>query len=242
MRKKALPGEGKNSRAEQFSYTSTQPGLAKVWYGWCAAEPYWCLAHEHTKAQPGTKVCVNWYTDGEMICPRCKPAVVPSRIGYVFLYREVDHKPVLVIVHESAEDLLKGVVFGVRCMVGCVERGASVFVRPAPDQTRMLTENPLRKVPCDIALSLHTLWGYGALAAWDAQQNWPVAIPKVNALTDVEEESTGMVPLPHDRLKELFEESAKKLDDAAERSRRNAAWVSENRPKANGNGKHKPKG
>jgi hypothetical protein len=241
MKKKASSREGTERRAEQFIYTPTPVGVSKAWTAHCAGEPYWCMCHEHTRAQPGTKVCVAWYTDGALICPRCRPAVVPSRIGYVPVWREIDHRPCLVIVHESVEDLLSGVGFGVRVLIGCVERGASVFVRPVSEQTRWVSEHPLRQRACDLTLSLYTIWAYPALATWDAEGDATTASPpKVNALT-VPTESDTAVSLPHDRLAGLLDAQSAGLAESAERARRNAEFI-RSHGASGSNGKPKPKG
>jgi hypothetical protein len=241
MKKKGSPGGGRERRAEQFAYTPTPPGIAKAWTATAAAEPYWCTVHEHTKATPGTKVCVDWYTDGALICPRCKPSLVPTTVAYVPVWREIDHKPCLVIVHETAADLLAGVAFGVRVLIGCVERGSSVFVRATDEQPRWASENPLRQQPADLSTTLYTLWGYTQLWAWSNTQDAREPGREKVSVRDLPEVSDNPVSLPHDRLAALFNESAKKLDQASDRARKSAEWVEEQK-KVSTNGKHKPAG
>lgn len=242
MRKKAPREEGTKPVAEQFVYTPTPYGVAKAWTAHAAAEPYWCMVHEHTKSTPGTKICCDWYTDGAVPCPRCRPAVVPTRVAYVPVWREIDHKPCLVIVHESAEDLLKGVEFGVRVLIGCVERGASVFVKPAPEQSRWVSEHPLRQRPADMFLTLHTLWGYPALAKWEQQEGRGASVAEKVSAADVPTQPGKGVPFPREQLASYFNVEEQKLRDAAERARLNAEFVRNVGPNPNGNGKHKKGG
>lgn len=165
--RKGTPGEGREQTAEQFAYTEVPAGLKAQWSGWVAGEPYWCKAHEHKPpGVVGTKVCVEWFSFGSLICPRCKPAVLPSDICYVPVYRETDHKACLVICHETVADLLAGLDYGTRVIIGRVERGASVFVRRAETQVPFVTSQKQRQAPCDLRLTLLTIWGYPQLTMW----------------------------------------------------------------------------
>jgi hypothetical protein len=239
MKKKGTPGGGRERRAEQFAYTPTTPGIAKAWTATAAAEPYWCTVHEHTKATPGTKICVDWYTDGELICPRCKPSLVPTTIAYVPVWREIDHKPCLVIVHETAADLLAGVEFGVRVLIGCVEKGSSVFVRATDEQPRWSSENPLRQKAVDLSTTLYTIWGYAQLWAWSNTVNAREPAREKVSVKGIAEPSDNRVSLPHDRLRDLFNATAQKLEESAERSRKSAEWVEEQKKiSKNGKAKH----
>lgn len=166
--KKATPGRGGKPRAEHFTYTPTAHGTKNCWAGWMAGDVYWCEVHEHKPHAPGTKVCLDWFTDGELVCPRCRPAVIPTVVAYVPIYREQDHKACVVICHETAADMLKGLRFGVRVLVGRVDEGASVFVRRTDDQSPFVSSIETRKSPCDLSTSLLTMWGYPQLQQWIA--------------------------------------------------------------------------
>src|SRR5215471_14294164 len=104
--KKGSPGKGGESRPDSFSYTGVAAGLKGSFTAWLAGEPYWCdEAHEHTDLDKGTKPCLHWITDGALKCARCRKGRPVKCIGWVPLYRELDHKPIVVIVHESAGSL-----------------------------------------------------------------------------------------------------------------------------------------
>lgn len=168
--KKATPGEGVQRAFEQFSYTKTPFGLKGGWSGWCAAEPYWCKAHEHKEKTPGTKVCVHWFTDGDLICPRCRPHVLPTTVAYVPIWREVDLKPCMVICHETVSDFLVNLGFGVHVVVGRADEGSSVYVKRTEDQPAWKSTLPYRQNASDITVSLQTMWGYPQLNEWMAAQ------------------------------------------------------------------------
>lgn len=164
--RKGTPGEGWQARADSFSYTKVAVGLSKTWNGWMAGEVYWCKAHEHTDALPGTKPCLDWMTEGALRCPRCKPHVLPTWVGYVPLYREVDHKPVVVIVHESVMDLVKGLKYGDFVLVGRADDKSSVFVRLSESPQMFRTDQEQRKQPCNLNASLLTMWQMPLLERW----------------------------------------------------------------------------
>lgn len=166
--KRATPGQGAERRYEQFSYTKTGPGLKNQWPCWCSCEPYWCKVHEHTEKTPGTKVCVDWFTDGALICPRCRPAHEPTTIAYVAVWRAEDLKPCMVICHESVSDMLMLLKFGVEATVGCTDRNSSVWVRATGIQSKWVSALPYRQKAIDIMVSLLTMWGYPALTSWYA--------------------------------------------------------------------------
>lgn len=163
--KKATPGKGGYVRTQQFSNTKVRAGL-KHWYAWCAGEPEWYECHEHTDKQPGTKICLQWATDGELECPRCRPFVTTSTIAYVPLYREEDHKECLVICHETVADLLAGLEYGVPVIVGRVSADASIFVKRTESTAKFTSALPERQRACDLTPTLLNLWGYESYGRW----------------------------------------------------------------------------
>jgi hypothetical protein len=164
--KKGTPGKGGQGRIDSFSYTPVADGVKNSFAGWLAGDPYWALAHEHTKATPGTKPCLDWLTDGALRCPRCRPHTKPVWIGWVPLYREQDTKPIIVIVHESAMDLLHGLAFPVRVVVGRVDEKSSIFVKRAETQVAFKTENEQRKHARDVTIDLLSMWQIPELERW----------------------------------------------------------------------------
>lgn len=166
--KKGTPGKGAKSVRDSFSTVPVGSGLKNVWTGWIAGEPYWALAHEHKPpAVIGTKPCLTWLTDSAIPCPRCRPKECPTWIGWVPIYREVDHEPCIVIVHESAMDLLAGLTYATRVMVGRTDDTSSVYVRRAEEQRPVFAStHEQRQGPRDITPDLLQMWGIPALDHW----------------------------------------------------------------------------
>lgn len=164
--KKATPGKGKGHTPDQFSYTPTPVSL-KCWYAWCAGEPEWYEVHEHDgKSNIGTKICLDWATDGVLQCPRCRPFVKPTTCAYVPLYREMDTHPCVVICHNSVAELLEGLKYKTPVMVGRVSADASVFVRVTDGMAPFSSTHPDRQSPCDLLPSLLSMWGYPQYEQW----------------------------------------------------------------------------
>lgn len=232
MLKKGSPGRGEDgARPETFTYINPTFGLKHVFTAHVAAEPYWCKAHEHNERERGTKPCLNWMTDGAVPCQRCRPGVVPTDVCYVHLYREFDGKPVLVIVHDSAADLLAGVEYGVEVLCGRLEPKSSVFVKPAPNGKRMVTALPQRQRPIDIAVSLLNLWKIHALTEWYQRRGARADVARHRLsvpppTTDVERLAIHSHQADNGRWDQAVMESVKRAEQRKREAERN--------------GKHKP--
>ncbi len=196
--KKGTPGKGDSQRAEQFSNAKT-PASAKTWDAWCAGEPYWCLAHEHTDAEPGTKACVNWLTDGELKCPRCRLKSKPRTwVSYVPLYRDLDNKAVFVICHETVRDLLDQLFFGVAVYVGRVEAKASIFVKRSVNEKRYTSSMPTRQVACDLTDTLLNIWKWPQYEEWltnKEEHDKLRGVPKVPKLAPLRSDGKPFSPV-----------------------------------------------
>lgn len=166
--KKGTPGKGGESPRDSFSNTPVGHGLKNYWTGWLAGEPYWALSHEHKPPhQLGTKPCLKWLTDEALPCARCRPKVLATWIGWVPIYREVDHEPCIVIVHESVMDVVAELRYGTRVLVGRMAETASIFVRRAEVQTPVWkSTHEQRQGPRDITPDLLTMWGIPILDSW----------------------------------------------------------------------------
>lgn len=199
--RRGRPSERDTADPEQFSYTPTAGG-AKPWSGWCACEPYFCKAHEvprtfGTEIKKITKPCLGWITNGALRCPWCKPFVTVPWVAYVFLYREVDTKPVCVIVHDSAFDLLEKLNYAHYAIVGReVGEANSVYVRLALGQKELRSVRPSRQCAADPTNSLLTMWALPELVEWYAKQaeasDSPVSLPKGTAVRENGEPFTAM--------------------------------------------------
>lgn len=165
--RKGTPGRGAGSQFETFSYTPVGYGLKGAFAAYLAGEPYWCdEAHEYHKAMGPTQPCQHWITSGELDCPRCRKQPAVKKIAWVPLWREQDGQPILVIVHDSAADLLAGLRYPDCVLVGRVSGTSSVFVRKSDNGLSFKTENEARKRPVQIASQLVRLWRMPDLEAW----------------------------------------------------------------------------
>lgn len=234
--KKGTPGKGGQGRADSFSYTKVPSGLKSTFGAFMAGDPYWCLAHEHTKATPGTKPCLDWMTDGALRCPRCRPHTMPTWVGYVPLYREADHAPILVIVHEAAMDLLTGVTYPAHVLVGRVEDNASVFVKRSDTRLSFRTDNEQRKRPRDVTGDLLNMWRVPELERWlmEQRREEPAPVLKSNGQPfDAMHEAAAKKYGPKEGSEKP---AAVEYDAVLERLKQNAAALAPST-----NGKHKPK-
>jgi len=114
--RKGTPGEGAEAGADNFSYTGVQHGTKGAFSAYIAGDTYWCLAHEHNPpAFIGTKPCLAWISHKELLCPFCRRRGAPTWVGYVPLYREQDHSPIIIIVGKKLVGLAaRAEVSGVR--------------------------------------------------------------------------------------------------------------------------------
>ncbi len=169
--KKAAPGEGAVSHREHFVHYRCPVGLSKTTTGWCAAEPYWCIAHPYNEREGPTKLCLDWFTDGALKCPRCHRRAKKERLAYCFWWREFDTSPLFSICHETVADLLDGLEYGTNVIVGKLEQEASVFLKRCETQVRFVSEHPFRQGPIDFWSELLEVWDYDSLKQWCRDQD-----------------------------------------------------------------------
>lgn len=186
--KKGTPGQGGESPRDSFGHVPVGSGLKNTWTGWIAGETYWARAHEHKPpAALGTKPCLTWLTDGALPCPRCKPRVLATWIGWVPIYREVDHAPCIVIVHESVMDVVAGLRYGTRVMVGRAAETSSVYVRRAESQQPVWSStHEQRQGPRDITPDLLAMWGIPMLDQWIRASDTAVSLDPAPAPAEIE--------------------------------------------------------
>jgi len=239
--RKGSPGGGSGQRLESFCYTSVTHGLKGSFSAHLAGEPYWCEeAHEYHDRLGPTQPCVHWMTNGEVSCARCRKQPRAVCLAWVPLYRCEDGQPILVIVHETAADLMKGLHYPDHVVVGRVTAKSSVYVKATTEREKFTTSNELRKRPVCIDEQLLNLWKLPELNAWLQSQGAAIRAHKVNA-AEVETESSGSVPLKTERLASYFDAEAEKLKEAEERARRNAEFIREKGANKS-NGHHKKEG
>lgn len=148
----------------------------------------------HTSGK--TKPCLAEITDGELECPMCASLKPTEQIGYLPLYRELDGKPVCVLVHENVRDVVDSHRFLARVMVG---RGPDMtdgvyVVRPTTKGTPYSSTLEERQKPADIWPTLVKLWKIPALIEWDARQT---AAKSGGVIHPVEEPGIKPYTAPH---------------------------------------------
>ena len=147
---------------------------------WLAGPTYWCEeAHEYHERIGPTKPCLHWLTDGALRCDRCRKQPKVTCLAWVPLYREQDGKPVLVIVHETAADLLAPLRYPDYCLVGRMEALSSVFVRLSDDALSLKSEKASRQSPVDVTNDLIGIWNMPDLNEWLRSRGSPMARAKV---------------------------------------------------------------
>jgi len=160
---KAAPGEGPKKDRDNFSYWSIAGGEKHTAY--VAGPAAWVIAHPSDK---GSKPCLEWMTGSALPCRFCALHKCPVEVGYVPVYREVDWRPMLVIVYRTEREWIDPLELHTRVTVGREkEKGAALWVRPCLNQEpRFASTLPYRKCAVDIDHSLLTLWKMPELVAW----------------------------------------------------------------------------
>lgn len=156
------PGGGRESAHEHFRYVPTKPGA--TWYAYLAGDAHWFLAHTKGRSKP----CLHAMTGGQLVCERCAQVTPPQVIGYVPLYREVDSRPVMVIVYEYERERLATFKLHQRVLVGREEQQSdgvylTVALNPKPIFHTTLKH---RMKPADLTHVLLRLWGIPELTHW----------------------------------------------------------------------------
>lgn len=158
-----IPSEGEAGRAyTHFHYCSTEPG--KKWHAWVAGPSMWFFSHPSKRSKP----CLKVLTSGKLDCPRCASDVVPQWLGYLPLYREVDARPVMIVLHEYTREQVEKLRLHERVIVGREDsQSDGVYVTPA------LTHNPVfqstlkeRLKDADLSETLLRVWNIPELTQW----------------------------------------------------------------------------
>lgn len=150
-----------------FCYTPTEAN--KQWTAFVAGPTMWFECHCVGKTKP----CLEFVTDGELECPMCQTLKPCEQIGYMPLYRELDGKPVMVLVHESVREVVDSHRFLARVLIGRGKDSTDgVYVqRPMSKGTPFSSTLPDRQKPADIWPTLVRMWKIPALIEWDARQS-----------------------------------------------------------------------
>lgn len=171
------PEKGRGVRHVHFCYVGTDPGAK--WHAFIAGPCLWLDCHCTGRARP----CLHALTGGELTCEACNSGSVAAPTGYQPLYREVDSRPVMVIVHDYVREQVDALRFHQRVLVGReVGRGNSLWIAPALSPTPRFTSTlPDRNHPADLTSTLLRVWKVPALTEWFNQthpSDNPVSLPR----------------------------------------------------------------
>jgi hypothetical protein len=175
------PGGGDRRRHTHWHYVGTECG--KTWNAWSAGRTHWYVCHTKGKSKP----CSEVMTGGKVKCVLCNPLNPPEVIGYVPLYREMDARPCMVIVHEYIREQLDQIALHRMVMVmrgTQVSDGTAVVLHPksSAKYTSTLRE---RMVPADMTETLLRMWKLPLLTEWyrktQPPSDNPVSLPEGTA-------------------------------------------------------------
>lgn len=157
-----------------FRYVGTKIG--STWHGWIAGPPQWYWCHTMHRTKP----CLKELTDGQVECALCGQARAPQNVGYLGVYREVDAKPVLVVLHDEQMERADQLRLHERVLIGREDNAADgVWVSPAlKPQPAYHTTLKERMVACDLTNTLLKLWALPELTAWYRKGEQPAASKK----------------------------------------------------------------
>lgn len=166
------PGGGGQTPRVHFTYVGTAKGAR--WNAWCAGPCHWFDCH--TKGR--TKPCLAAISGGALDCPRCTPLDPIDEIGYQPLYREIDARPVMVIVHEHSREQVDSLALHNRVLVGREEEAsAAVWITHALKRTPLYTSSlPYLMRPADLTETLLRVWNLPVLTEW-YRKNVPQTAP-----------------------------------------------------------------
>src|SRR6478672_3981026 len=115
-----LPRKTPQGGSLRDNWTFLSPQAKESFLAYLAGQPWWFLCHGDLRHR--SKPCVHDLTDGQLRCASC-PAPL-YWFGYTPLYRESDHRPVLVGLHEHSAEPVSQIP---RCARVLVARGSSKF-------------------------------------------------------------------------------------------------------------------
>lgn len=161
-------------RRVHFRFTPTDRG--SKWHAWIAGPALWIASHTQHRSTP----CCTVVTKSKVKCERCAKGHTVETIGYVPLYRDIDWKPVCVIVHEDQRDVCDKLWLHAFVLIG--RQGGSgdgVWLRPTVTDLKFETTLPERKVEADITESCLTYWKLPEFEAWYRQSQFAKQPQKV---------------------------------------------------------------
>jgi hypothetical protein len=160
--KKAPPGERTAARPIYFGYVQTPKN--SQWEAYVAGPAWWGMCHYAGKTKP----CLHWVSDGALECPMCASVKPPEMVGYLPVWRAIDGRPVMVLVHEITREVVDSHGLHVRVLVGRgVDKTDGCYVIRAIKPGIAFSTTMAEKLrPADVTHSLLTMWRLPTLTAW----------------------------------------------------------------------------
>jgi hypothetical protein len=160
------PGRGGKGGRVHFTYTPT--GFGQQWHAFIAGPCAWFECHTRGKTKP----CLAEVTGGELVCPLCASPHPTEQVGYQPLYRELDGKPVMVVVHESVREVVDSHKLHARVLIGreMAETDGVYVIRPLKSGKPFTSTLAARQKEADVIPTLLRVWNIGALQEWAARQ------------------------------------------------------------------------
>lgn len=145
-----------------FRYTGTP--LGATWHAWIAGPPQWFWCHTMHRTKP----CVKELTGGQVECSNCGQKRAAQKVGYLGVYREVDARPILVVLHEEQLERADALQLHQRVMIGREDNKADgVWVAPALKATPLYqTTLAERMNEADLTETLLRVWAIPELVEW----------------------------------------------------------------------------
>ncbi len=123
--------------------------------GWIAGDPVGVEVH-HVKS---SKPCLKRYLGRQWKCPGCEEPCKVDWCAYVPLYRCLDARPVVVILHRDQLDFMQSVKLHQRVEIGRTkEDKIGMYGRVLTAGAKYQTTLPERKISIDISDWLPILW------------------------------------------------------------------------------------
>lgn len=159
------PGGGGRPARTHWHYVTTKP--SQQWGAWIAGPCHWFTCHTNGRSVP----CLHEMTGGELTCERCSAGQGTDVIGYQPIYRELDGRPCMVIVHEYSREVIDKLRLHQRVIVGRGPKTSDgVYIAPAMQaQPRYHSTLADRMRAADLTETLLRLWRLPDLEAWYRQ-------------------------------------------------------------------------
>ena len=158
MLPRKTPGKG----AMRDNWTFLSPEAGEQWLAYLAGQPWWFLCHSTTGRR--SKPCLHDISGGDLACPYCPSA--SFLFGYCPLYRESDHRPVLVGLRQHSAEPVSRIARCARVLVARLHSEFNAVSVERHGSERYQTARSDRQCEPDLSGCLLRLWGIPELTQW----------------------------------------------------------------------------